>query len=159
MSLRRLTVPLLTAPLLITLAACAGPPMPVATVTATVTQEPAQAQDQPSASTQETRNATLDRLWEGSGYETAESGNLYVKFADSSEYSCGNYDCIGIYIHNIKPCSGMLYVEANIMSGGAAVGMTNKTFGAVPANNDSSAVLEDYTDAGDGFRISKVTCI
>lgn len=159
MSLRRLAAPLLVGSLLILLSACAGVSVPAVTVTATVTQEPAPAKEKPAVAPQDTGSPFSDSQWEDWGYQVAEPGNLYVKFADSNEYTCGMYDCIGVNVHNARACPQMLYVEANIMSGQTVVGMTNKSFGAVAAFTDSAGVLEDYTGAGDGFRLSKVTCL
>lgn len=97
-------------------------------------------------------------LPENGGWSVAESGNVYYRFLDDDEFSCGNYDCVGVAVAAIEGCPGGVYIEAAIESGGVVVGRTNEVLGALDPEQVGAALLEDVRDIGDTFKITEINC-
>lgn len=102
------------------------------------------------------RKKSEEQAMAGAGFKPAGNG-LYYRWAKRSEFTCGYWDCavIGVVTAS-ETCSGV-YVEANITRGGAAIGMTNDTVGALGPWDTAVLTLEDYV-GGDGFELTKINC-
>lgn len=98
-----------------------------------------------------------DQFWAGQGYENMGS-NVYFRWLEDSEYSCGNWDCAGFAVVAADGCPGGLYLEAAIMSGDSQVGWTNETFAAIPAKGSAAGIFEMVAATGDSFTLSEVYC-
>lgn len=106
-----------------------------------------------SASQVRDEQATAD------GWSVIESGSLYGKFLDEGDYTCGNYRCSYYAVHAVDGCPTSLYVEANIVNeNGVAVDMTNGVLGGLGPEQSGTVLLEDFQEAGSGFRITDVSC-
>jgi hypothetical protein len=91
------------------------------------------------------------------GYEPAGDG-LYYRWAELSEFNCGYWDCAYLYVlTRSESCPRSVYVEANIMSGSTAIGMTNATVGGLGPYSSASLLLEDYV-GGDSFQLTEINC-
>jgi hypothetical protein len=91
------------------------------------------------------------------GYEPAGNG-LYYRWAELSEFTCGYWDCLYLYVlTGSASCPNSVYVEANIMSGSTAIGMTNDTVGGLGPYSSASLLLEDYV-GGDSFQLTEINC-
>lgn len=99
-----------------------------------------------------------DEAMTADGWTVYESGNLYVQFADPSEFTCGYANCTYVYVAAIHGCPNSLYVEASLMSGDTVIGMTNDLLGVVKPEDTAAAHLEDYAGNADSYRLTKVTC-
>lgn len=114
---------------------------------------------QPKNSTPKLTQAEKDdNFWEGLGYKIAVSGNVYIKAAESGQYTCGRYNCLAYFVHTIQGCPSALYVEASVVNNGVVVGMSNDMVGGIPANGDASVLLEDIGNEGTAFRLTDVNC-
>lgn len=130
-------------------------PKPTAAVEASATPKPTKTTP---PKPQKSAAQTVDDEMIADGWSVIKSGRLYGKFADKGDYTCGAYDCVGYHAVSMDGCPTALYIEANVESDGAVVGMANKLFGSTKPGQTASAVLEDYADMGDSFRVTKVEC-
>lgn len=99
-----------------------------------------------------------DKVLEADGWTVWESGNLYIRPAESGTYSCGPFACIAYWIGVVDGCPNALYIEASIMRDGVVIGYTNDRLGAIEAKGSGFAVLQDVSGEGDAFGVSKVSC-
>ena len=91
------------------------------------------------------------------GYSAAGNG-LNYRFAEDSEFTCGNYDCTVVVVTTgSKTCSGV-YLEANLIRNGTVVGFVNDTAGYLGKYSVAVLTLEDYQSTGGDFQITKVSC-
>jgi hypothetical protein len=98
-----------------------------------------------------------DRGFAELGYQPAGSG-VYFQWVPTDQFSCGSWDCAAVWLVAAEGCPTSLYIEAAIMNGNAQVGMTNELTTSIPAWGQASVMFEDYTESGDGFRVTKVNC-
>ena len=105
-----------------------------------------------------TASQVVDDQFIADGFQVAESGSLYFRWANDGEVTCGQWRCAGVIVQTINGCQNSLYVEASLLSGGAVVGMANDSLGVVSTHGSAVAILEDYQDIGDSFRVTKVNC-
>lgn len=109
-----------------------------------------------AADAEKTRIANEVNRFAAIGLQPAGNG-LYYRWATSDEFSCGYWACAAVYVATGgKGCSSV-YLEANITSGGMAIGIANATVGALGPNSSAGMMLDDYV-GGDGFSITKINC-
>lgn len=139
-------------------------PLPAATAQAT---EPAPAPAAPAPKPTKTTKPdkprktvaqARDEIWTADGWNVIRSGSLWGKFADKSDYTCGNYPCSYYVVRSFEGCPTALYVEANIEADGVVVGTTNDMLGGLQPNQTAAVHLEDYVGGGNSFRITDVSC-
>lgn len=112
--------------------------------------------DQRVARNQQFR-ATLDQSWSDLGWDSV-GDDVYFRWADNDEFSCGRYDCLAFHVIAVNGCPGGMYLEAAILSGNTQVGWTNETFTGIPAGGDATGFFEDIYGQGDGFRLTEMNC-
>lgn len=98
-----------------------------------------------------------DSLWADMGYDNI-GDNVYFRWADKSDYSCGRWDCSAFDVYAADGCPNGLYLEAAIMSGGVQVGWTNETFSGMAAGDFASGFFEMVSAQGDGFQLTEANC-
>lgn len=101
--------------------------------------------------------ALQDKVYADAGYRNA-GNNVYFRWLNSGEYSCGNWDCGGFAVIAANGCPSGLYLEAAIMSGSTQVGWTNKAFAGLAPGGTATGVFEMVTASGDSFSITEVNC-
>lgn len=95
----------------------------------------------------------------GAVFDVVESGSLYFRYLEPSEYSCGYWRCIGVAVVSMKGCSGGVYVEASLLDvNNNVIGYTNARMGALKAEEQGLELLETPNDMTDMFRIEEVNC-
>ncbi|MFV0634898.1 hypothetical protein [Demequina sp.] len=102
---------------------------------------------------QETRDANFA----ADGFDHI-GNNVYFRWAERDEYSCGRYDCIAFSVIAHDGCPGGLYLEAAIMRDGTQVDWTNETFSAIPQYGSASGFFEDIFSQGDSFQLTEANC-
>lgn len=109
---------------------------------------------------EEARQALLDQerdAMAADGFEPAGEG-LYYRWARDNEFNCGYWDCAVIYVVTLdKECPQSVYVEANVMSGATAVGLTNDSVGGLARYSSAAFTLEDFV-GGDSFQLTAISC-
>ncbi|WP_166871494.1 hypothetical protein [Salinibacterium sp. ZJ450] len=99
-----------------------------------------------------------DARWAALGYSPAGEG-IYYQFADPADFSCGRWDCVYVSVITTSNCPGGVYVEAAVMRNGVAIGMANHLAAGAAPFTTIAALLEDFSDAGDSFELSKINCM
>lgn len=104
----------------------------------------------------------LDKYMENENppWSVIEPGNLYMRWAENDEFTCGNYDCAVLFFETATSCYGGVYVRASILDGDHVVGWTNGTTGGFDSDQTASLMLENYQRfEGDiGFEVTDVRC-
>lgn len=115
-----------------------------------------------SAAEQSSRDKSKDTFMAsgavGAKWDAIESGSLYYRDLEDSEFTCGRYNCFGIAVYSVKGCPGGVYVEASLLKDDVVVGMTNERLGALLPDETGSAVLDIRYDDVYEYRIAKVNC-
>ena len=95
-----------------------------------------------------------------SGWTLAESGNLFWRWADDGNVTCGTYPCSGVEVlTGARGCPGGVYVEAAIMNGETSIGRDNEITAGLRENSNAAIILENYLGYGDSLRMSDVHCM
>ncbi|MEP7765924.1 hypothetical protein [Sanguibacter sp. 25GB23B1] len=94
---------------------------------------------------------------ETGGWTVVESGTLYYRYAEDTEVDCGSWDCTGVFVYTFDGCDSV-YVEAAVESNGVVIGMANDLIGALLPGQSGGLFLEDFSDRGDTFRVTDVSC-
>lgn len=98
-----------------------------------------------------------DQVYADAGFENVGS-DVYFAWADSSNFTCGRYDCIAFAVVAAEGCPGGMYLEAAIMRGGTQVAWTNETFSGLGKGDSASGFFDDIYGQGDSFRLTEVNC-
>jgi len=100
-----------------------------------------------------------DSYWASVGYSKATDG-LYYRFRSEGEYSCGTWNCAVVDLSTAANggCPSGAYVEAALMVGGTAIGMTNGVAAAMANNSSASVLLQDAYGTAESFEIRKINC-
>ena len=102
----------------------------------------------------------LDENMVASGWTLAESGNLFWRWADDSNVTCGTYPCSGVEVRTgARGCPGGVYVEAAIMNGETSIGRDNEITAGLRDNASAAIILKNYLGYGDSLRMSDVHCM
>ncbi|MCB2412606.1 hypothetical protein LGT39_07055 [Demequina sp. TTPB684] len=101
--------------------------------------------------------AWQDSYFADEGFENV-GNNVYFRWLESSEYSCGNWDCAGFSVVAADGCPSGIYLEAAIMSGSTQVGWTNDSFAGLAPGGTAAGVFEMVTASGDSFSLTEANC-
>jgi len=104
-------------------------------------------------------STAYERLSSGEGWEVITSGDLYFRFARDDEFTCGYWDCTGVFVLSMTGCPGGVYVEAAIENNGVVVGRANAVIGSLQAAQGGAVILEDINSVGGSFRVNQVQCM
>lgn len=92
------------------------------------------------------------------GWMVLESGNVYAKAAEPGSFTCGYFTCLWYSVQSFSGCPGGVYLKADILSSGTAVGWTNAVSPSIKPGETVAVKLEDAQGIGDMFRISEANC-
>ena len=92
------------------------------------------------------------------GFSPAGDGDLYYRFAEPSEYTCGYVDCTYIFVVSVDGCASGVYAEANLLQGNLVVGMTNDISGSLASFQPAAMSFDAYQGA-DAFEVTDVHCL
>lgn len=92
------------------------------------------------------------------GWKVVQSGELYVKAADAGSFTCDHYKCLWYQVQSMSGCPGGVYIKADIVSNGTAVGWTNAFSPSIKPGETVAVKLEDIEGTGDAFRLSEANC-
>lgn len=128
-----------------------------------ITNIAAQSGDDGSADTdvvpQKSAAQKQDETAVAEGWQVGVSGDIYLKAAEAGSFTCGTYDCLWYTVTSVHGCSGGVYVKADIMSNGVAVGWTNVISASVAPRESVAIQIEDHQGIGDAFRIAETNCM
>lgn len=113
----------------------------------------------PKAPKQPTAAELRDEAARAEGWQVIESGDLYIKANESGTFTCGYAPCLWYNVQSEIGCPGGVYVKADVMSNGGAVGWTNAISPSVRPGESVLVQLEDHQRLGDQFRLSEVICM
>jgi hypothetical protein len=95
-----------------------------------------------------------DRGWRAAG------NHLYFQYLSDSEFTCGRWNCTFLDVVSMAPngCPGGIYVAVSIDRGAGSIGSTNEITAGLPTGKVARVKLEDTSNQGDGFQITKMNC-
>lgn len=97
--------------------------------------------------------------WWPAGFSATTDPKVAYKWSEKGTYSCELERCWGMEVIARDGCPSSLYVEVAVAdSGGAAVGYSNDTAGAVQAGQHAKLVFENTEPTGQTARLTTVSC-
>jgi hypothetical protein len=95
-----------------------------------------------------------DRGW------TSAGNQMYFQYLSNSEFTCGRWNCTFLDVVSMAPngCPGGIYVAVSIDRGAGSIGSTNEITAGLPTGKVARVKLEDTSNQGDGFQITKMNC-
>jgi len=94
----------------------------------------------------------------GEAWQVITSGELYLRYGEPDEFTCGMWDCLMVVVYSRTGCPGGVYVEAAIERDGVVVGWTNDVVGALSPDQTGTGFLDDIEGTGGTFRVNEVVC-
>lgn len=110
------------------------------------------------ASSNTSTEDSTDAWMEDQGYETAISGNVYIRALKTSEFTCGYLSCLYYAVYVEKGCPSGVFIQGSIDANGTSVGPVNARTAALGAKSNATFSFEDYTGQGDSFHVTGVSC-
>lgn len=97
---------------------------------------------------------------EARGWKSA-GNQMYFQYLSDSEFTCGRWKCTFLDVVSMAPngCPGGIYVAVSIDRGQGSIGSTNEITAGLPTGKVARVKLEDTSNQGDGFQITKMNCL
>lgn len=91
---------------------------------------------------------------------TSAGNQMYFQYLSDSEFTCGRWKCTFLDVVSMAPngCPGGIYVAVSIDRGEGSIGSTNEITAGLPTGKVARVKLEDTSNQGDGFQITKMNC-
>ncbi len=130
---------------------------------ASVAQASSDAEEARKAAEREQAQAQADsenKQMEARGW-TSGGNQMYFQYLDHSKFTCGTWNCAVLDVVSMAPngCLGGIYVAVSIDRGQGSIGSTNEITAGLPAGKVARVKLEDTSNQGDGFQITKMNCL
>lgn len=119
------------------------------------TEKAAQAQE-----VEQLRSESERKQMEAQGW-TFAGNQMYFQYLDNSKFTCGSWKCtyLGVVSMALNGCPGGIYVAVSIDRGKSSIGSTNEITAGLPKGKIAQVKLEDTSNQGDGFQITKMNCL
>lgn len=108
---------------------------------------------------EQARTESEIKQMEAQGWTSAGS-QMYFKYLDHSKFTCGSWKCtyLDVVSMALNGCPGGIYVAVSIDRGEGSIGSTNEITAGLPNGKVARVKLEDTSNQGDGFQITKMNC-
>ena len=113
-----------------------------------------------SAERQQALADSETKQMEAQGWKAA-GNQLYFQYLPDSQFTCGRWKCTFLDVVSMAPsgCPGGIYVAVSIDRGAGSIGSTNEITAGLPTGKVARVKLEDTSNQGDGFQITKMNCL